>query len=286
MKKIGIVAHDAGAANHIVAWIKCGDINATEILLNLSGPASTIYEKTIGSYNNLPLDYVVENSELLISGTGWSSDVEHNSRFKASRNGIYSVAVIDHWTNYRERFIRGDTEVLPDEIWVTDKYALSYARSVFPRVTMRLKVNRFLMLQIDEIKNMEKASNTNNVLFLMEPIRSNWNDSSVPGEIQALDFFLDNFINLGIENNFQLKIRPHPSDFDGKYDEFINDNFCEVDAGSSLAEALAWADVVVGCQTYAMVVALHAGKKVVSSIPDGVPDCILPYQNILHLKNL
>ena len=70
----------------------------------------------------------LNDSELLISGTGWESNLEHNARKKASQANIYSVAVIDHWVNYKLRF--GDQQtILPNEI-VTDKYAFDLAKNI------------------------------------------------------------------------------------------------------------------------------------------------------------
>ena len=46
------------------------------------------------------------------------------------------------------------------------------------------------------------------------------------------------------------------------------------------------ADVVVGCETMAMVVALHVGKRVISCIPPRGGICKLPHSGIEHLQNL
>ena len=58
---------------------------------------------------------------------------------------------------------------------------------------------------------------------------------------------------------------------------------------NSLIENLVNADIVIGCETMAMVVALQANKKVISSIPPGGRKCMLPHDEIIHLcdiKNL
>ena len=53
--------------------------------------------------------------------------------------------------------------------------------------------------------------------------------------------------------------------------------------GRTLAEDFAWADTVVGCDTMAMVVALAAGRRVVSAIPAGGRPLSLPFAEIERL---
>ena len=46
------------------------------------------------------------------------------------------------------------------------------------------------------------------------------------------------------------------------------------------------ADIVIGRQTMALVVALKAGKKVFSCIPDNEKRCVIPYKGIVELRDL
>ena len=59
-----------------------------------------------------------------------------------------------------------------------------------------------------------------------------------------------------------------------------------LDNSLTLAEAIAWSNVVAGCQTYAMVLALAAGRKVICSIPPKVANCVLPQTEIVKLADL
>ena len=40
-------------------------------------------------------------------------------------------AFLDHWVNYQGRFVYKKRMVLPDEIWVVDKYAENLAQRQF-----------------------------------------------------------------------------------------------------------------------------------------------------------
>jgi len=289
---VAVVAHDAGAANHIFAWIRSGLIDNTCIKLCLDGPAAKAYEKIQFGFKNYALDDVLDNACLLISGTGWASTLEHESRILAAEQSIKSVAVIDHWCNYKERFLSKEIECLPDVIWVADEYALTIANSLFPNVDVVQKPNDFICEQVGTIKSLSRSHafpHIAKVLFVMEPIRQKWLGSSEPGELQSLNFLVNNLSSITSASNTELVIRPHPSDPQGKYDSrvasFDNVNI-SVNESASLAELIAWSDVVVGCQTYAMVVALSANKKVVTALPDNAPPCLLPHKEILHLREL
>ena len=81
-------------------------------------------------------------------------------------------------------------------------------------------------------------------------------------------------------------MRPHPADPPGKYQAFLGEfPMMPVTLSISvpLAGDIAAADLVVGCESMALVVALAAGRRVISCIPDGGKPCSLPHDNIEHL---
>ena len=54
----------------------------------------------------------------------------------------------------------------------------------------------------------------------------------------------------------------------------------------SLMHETVEADVVIGCESMAMVVGLLAGKRVISCIPPGGKPCQLHHSEIEHMHNL
>lgn len=289
---VAVVAHDAGAANHIFAWIRSGLIDIEYVKLCLSGPALSIYQKIQPDFKNNILDVALDESELLISGTGWASTLEHDSRVLASAKGLKVIAVLDHWSNYKERFVVNDQVLMPDAIWVVDEYASTMASDLFPNVDVVQQPNNFIAEQVEEINSFpefKKSLDDICILFVMEPIRCQWDDNNEAGELQALRFLVDNIKLVSGEANVKLIIRPHPSDPNGKY-VAVASSYCDIDIcideKSSLSKLIAWSDVVIGCQTYAMVVALSANKKVISALPYNAPQCLLPQKEIIHLREL
>lgn len=287
---IAIVAHDAGAANQIAAWF--GNSMTTTVYGSFGGPARDIFGWQCPWITAAHFSELVPQCRTLISGTGWSSAFEHEARKLAKQLGCHSIAVIDHWTNYRARFVRDGEEILPDEIWVTDEYAKELAELEFPDIQVIQLENSYLECLVGEVRehdHSKMAPCEENILYVLEPIRQAWRGSGVSGEFQAVEFFIANLNALRLDGIPSIRLRPHPSDVAGKYDQWIESQKglkISLDASSTLAESIAWADVVVGCHTYAMVVALAAGRRVISSVPPWAPPCVLPQAGILKLADL
>lgn len=285
---LAIVCHDAGAANHVVAWIRNGHLGGGCRIV-MEGPARKIWldngmdEAVLYATHN---DAIV-GAACLLSGTGWGSNLEHDARVLAKARKLPVIAVLDHWVNYAPRFERRGVRMLPDEIWVTDAYAYAIAKRVFPDVSVCLMENAYIGGLLQEIAAVAVDPHESSVLYLLEPARSDWGKPGSSGEFQALDYLMENISLLGAGDEPEIVLRPHPSDSPGRYDQWISAHPAfriRVDNASSLSCAIAHAQCVIGCQTYAMVVAQAAGKKVVSSLPPWGPPCSLPHSEILMLS--
>jgi hypothetical protein len=176
---------------------------------------------------------------------------------------------------------------------VTDSDALRLAQQQLPGVPVLQQPNRYLASLVEEVARQPAPpanAAPNRILYVLEPIRDAWGARPEPGEFSALDYFMQCLPRLGLAGPVELRLRPHPSDPPGKYDAWLARHQGGavaplLDTSPSLAAGLAWATLVAGCQTYAMVVALAAGRRVVSSVPPGVPPCVLPQDGILRLRD-
>ena len=122
---LAVAAHDAGAANLIIGWLrKRRDL---EVRPCLAGPAVDLWTAAFGKPQILPPAEALRGAAALLSGTSYASELEHQARALAKAQGIHSIGVIDHWVNYPNRFLRAGSRVLPEEIWVADKDALKNA---------------------------------------------------------------------------------------------------------------------------------------------------------------
>lgn len=299
---LAAVAHDAGAANLLFHFLR--DLAeekklATDGLrLCVGGPAAEIAARLFPGHRPLRLAEALDGARTLLSGTGWGSGVEHCARQAARKQGIFSIAVIDHWVNYAQRFAVDGVNVLPDEAWVFDEYALALAQECFPALRVTRQANAYLAEQLRQIGRFGAPAGKGNgvdVLYLLEPVRQRWDGPGAPcqpaepAEWQALDYFMEKLPMLTQGKTARIRLRPHPSEAAGKYDAWLSRQTgasVAIDPCASLAESLARAHWVVGVETYALTVAVAAGRRAASSLPPWAPALRLPQAEIIQMRNL
>ena len=278
---LAVVCHDAGACNVILPWLERAGLPMRPVM---KGPAAQLFAARFASTPTWPREHALDGAAMLLSGTGWASQLEHRARLLARQRGVFSAAVIDHWVNYEMRFERGGRVVWPDEFWVTDDDALALARHSFPGAVVRHFDNLYLQAEVAAIGPL--AARPAQLLYLLEPMRNDWG-RGVAGEFQALDHFMHERIAAGIAADVPIRLRPHPSDPPGKYDAWIarhRDADVALDGHASLSEAIGASACVVGCESFALVVALQAGRRVISSLPPWAPPCRLPHAGIEKMR--
>ncbi len=290
-KKIGVSCCDAGAANIIFKMLEV--LNIVDFVVCLDGPAIQICNKYFQEKINYSKSQFFANINFLLTGTSWSSNLENEVRKIAHRKGIQSVVALDHWTNYKNRFYYKNEYILPSEIWVFDEYAFKIAQGDFLNITVKLYKNFYMENEINIIKNFENKNKTKKfkIVYILEPIRKKWLDNeTVSGEFQALDYFIKNMSALEINFDSHLILRLHPSENKAKYTRWLNKTCFSkkelVNSTTPIEKQLSDADIVLGCESNLLVIALFAGKKVVSTLPPWAPECILPHKGLLKLKNM
>ncbi|MEL6529458.1 MAG: hypothetical protein AAFQ27_05815 [Pseudomonadota bacterium] len=277
-----MAVHDAGAANMIAPWVEAANAPPERVIAQ--GPAKAIWHARFGDTMAISEDpEALDGIATLLSGTGWASDLEHRARIAASSAGILSVAVIDHWVNYAMRFERGGVVQHPDTIWVGDDDAAAVARAEFPHVAVEQHPNLYLA---EQASGAGPVPDDGDVLFLLEPARSDWGKGQ-PGEFQALDYLMERRDAAGLPEGTTIRVRPHPSDPPGKFDQWIARNPDTVlDTSPDMGSALAGAHWVVGMNSAGLVIALEAGRTVISALPPHAPPCVLPHAAITRLCEL
>jgi hypothetical protein len=290
---LAIVAHDAGGAEILSSYVRR---HALSPLYVLDGPARKVFERKLGPIASITLDEALDRAESLLCSTSWQSDLEFDAIKESKKRGKPSAAFLDHWVNYRERFARGAELALPDQIWVGDPVALKMARETFPGHSLFMEENPYFLDIKEEIAALgwsETHDDGLSVLYVCEPIKGHaklrYGDERHWGYVEedALRYFLNHLPALG-RNVREIRIRPHPSEQQGKY-AWASDEFSlPIAQGGdrTLLAEIAASDVVVGCESMAMVIGLLAGKRVISSIPPGGRKCVLPQNEIQRLENL
>jgi hypothetical protein len=287
---LAVVCYDAGATNLVFAWLRTmadAGADACQWRLSLEGPALRLWQQSPIAGANLCSDFdaALGGARTLISGTGWATRFEHEARCLAANHGLRSIAVIDHWVNYRARFERDGQLRLPDEVWVADEFALREAQRALPEVPARQLPNLYLA---ECAAGVAPLTTQSELLYVLEPVRADWAGVQ-GGEFAALDFFACNFAHIDAGQALSVRLRPHPSDAPGKYDAWIashSELAATLDDSPTLAAAIGRASVVCGAETFAMVVALAAGRRVLSTLPPQGHRCRLPQTDIVHLRDL
>lgn len=285
---VAIVAHDAGGAEVLSSYVARHRIPCNFVL---AGPAPKIFEQKLGPVPLTPLQDAIQICNSLLCGTSWKSELEWQAIAAAQAAGKPAIAFLDHWVNYRKRFLRSEVEHLPDRIWVGDEAAEKLARINFPESLVQRVPNPYFEDIRDELVELELATgpidrSVLRVLFVCSPVRD---QASVLGytEIEALRYFYSNRSVLG-KPVVSLVIRPHPSEEPGKYSP-IAAEFGEwvcLGGDKPLLQEILESDVVIGCGSMAMVIALVAGRRVISAIPPGGRPSSLPQPEIESLQQL
>lgn len=291
---IAVISHDAGGAEIVSSYVRQTGLDCRYVL---EGPARKIFERKLGPIQPLPLEVAIRQSGSILCGTSWQSDIEINAIKLARSLGKRSIAFLDHWVNYRDRFIRLDETFLPDEIWVGDVMAEAMAKEIFPHLPVTVLDNPYVQdirQELAAIKTHRVSSQDSiSLLYVCEPVSEHallrYGNAHFWGyvEEEALRYFLSNTSALGkpIE---RILIRPHPSERAEKYSWAQHEFELPIEVGGvrTLLEEIVDSDVVLGCESMAMVIGLLADKRVVSCIPPGGRACVLPHTEIISLQNM
>lgn len=296
---IAVVSHDAGSSEILCALIReYRDLYLWHIFAIAQSPMGRLCERY-----NLPFIPIEDpqqqlqsiNPDILFFGTGWQEKVERPYVRFCKEHTIPTVAFLDHWSNYRERFgfpDEGWEENLGDFTAVTDQKALFLAESFALPNPVGL-INFYLRDTIAQARQKEMHPN-NNLLFLSEPTDAvalrTYGDKNYWGFTQysALEDILKNFEQFGCAG---LTIRLHPSDNGNGYKKIlksyphirvqINDAaVCE------LTDQLLCAKMVIGFDTMALYIAALLERPVLSYLPSKNRDFLLPLPKERQVRSL
>ncbi len=217
----------------------------------LDGPAEEVFQRRFG---DVPIVQSIGEVDLVLCGSSIQSAWELVAWNIAQLDGYRTAVYLEHWKNYAERFIHNDDDIaLPDEIWVTDRFAAALAERELPGANIVIKGNPYA----DEVAAAVRGLGTHpgtleRILYVAEPRRA----APTTEILRALS-----------SRPCTYRARPHPQDSP---------------AVRTLAEDLAWADTVVGYDSMALAVALRCRRRVVSLLPPG-EELHIPWTGIERL---
>lgn len=259
-RNIGVVANDAGGAEQISWLLKQLPQRS---LVRLEGPAKRIFENSKVQVAEVAEINDLMSCDLLITGSGWMSQLETKAISEARSRGLPCITILDHWVNFLSRF--GDNEeCYPQIIAVTNTLALQIANEVFPDSIVYLLPDFQLMDYREKIES--TLTTPDSVVLLLEPI-SNL-DSRFAVSNKRIQELLESAGALQRKKCLgRLIVRLHPSQVEDKEIlKMLQDqesNF-EVSTKLSLIGDLERAGAVLGLNSYALYIAAMCGIETYS----------------------
>jgi hypothetical protein len=296
---IAVVSHDAGSSELLCTFIRKHYPLASWYIYALpESPMATICKRHGLLFN--PIENASEQLEathpdILLFGTGWQEKCERPYVRYCKEHGIPTVAFLDHWTNYRERF------GYPNKLWeenlgdftaVSDEKAYSLALSF--NLPHPLKLPNYYLKALLEEAQKRTIVPSNTLLFLSEPTdavaQQTYGNPLHWGFTQytALQDILEHFEQFECEN---LTIRLHPSEISSQYTSLLGQYPqipIQIHSAHSvdLTDELLSAKMIIGFDTMALYIAAHLAKPVISYLPSKNRDFYLPLPQTHQLNSL
>lgn len=277
-------SHDAGGAELLSSFIVANSLSGKFLV---SGPATKVFRsKNLISETN-QIAFLQADASIILSSTG-TTDFEYSNMLAGMKNGAKVIALLDHWVNYTERFERQNKNIQPDLILVVDEYASKIAEREFPRIEIVLIDNNFLEGIKKEYRELEVNHIEYDYVFLCESRHPNTSmeQRSDLNNLTELVYFFDMLRSIG-KNEARILLRPHPSNLVIDYTEYVPKNFpsVKISAEENLLKTLKASQIVVGCNSMALVIALTVGKRVYSAFKNP-HSILLPFAGIRPLSEI
>jgi len=284
-KRIGVVINDAGAANQIISLLIAN--NVKNLRVYAAGPGEKLWLAAFNSDAALSsMNDVLDWAEILLTGTGWATQIEKQALYKAINRGMPCVAYLDHWSNYVERLTYQNEVLKPSSIWVADPQAKALAEAAFSDVYVEQVPNYYLENEVKKISKVPERSET--ALYICEPVRAN---GRVSVRLTKAPMMLAiSKIQLGYLGPIsKLIVRPHPSQ-DIKDFDFLKElklNFkVSISQDTSLHDEIGMSLNVIGYHSFALVIAHHSGRKIFCSAPLNTAPSIIPNIEFKYLRDM
>ena len=249
--KIAVCAHDAGGANLILSWAKRAHRHV-DIQQWVKGPAKKIFNDTFKTFEGW------SGVNYLVSGTGWQTDFERHAIQEAKCAGVMTVAYLDHWVNYEERFKDKGNFTLPDQLWCADSQANDIVR--FSEMLGSLPRKTIGNYYWRDVYSCMPSRQPDSILIIHEPIRDKNVDQTLLVK-QCVDALAS------YPENSKVVFRVHPSGLDSFGQKLIdalrNKYRCELST-QSLPADISSAILVIGYVSIVLAMVANMGKPAVS----------------------
>lgn len=281
---------------------------------NLLSDFRIISDRRYNFYEDFKLEVLTykENEELLLksfkpdfvfTGTSYTSKIELKFIKQALSQNIFTIAFIDHWTNFRSRFVWNEEIIYPDEIWVIDEEAKKLAlEEGLDAKIIQVKGNpyyNFLRNWKPDIQretfleNLGFSKYTRYILYVPEPLsqvggieKFGFDEFEVLEQIiseLSEEYFLDS------KNFLLIKLHPNQNKdiFIQRLRQISSSLQIQILEDANINLLMLYADEVVGLFSNALIEGKLIGAKVIRLLPERCKVELLPIESDIKIvKNL
>jgi hypothetical protein len=298
------VSYDIGGAEITCSYCKVNFLDEEAIYI-CDGPAAmyfkhqklntVVIEKSDCFRSNLKAFIRNNNISEAYCSTGVTTyELDAIKELKA--NNVKTNALIEHWTNYRERFgypYEDWKNNLPEKIHFFDDVAIETAKALgFPEDKIIRENNPSHVLirkEYEKLSNRRPDSHRFRILYLSDLLQdaAERRDDQNGFGFNEVTVFQDirEQVNKLRETRIDLVIRTHPIERKNKYDEFLSLNNSISDL-ADLVEDLAISDMVIGTCTNALVSSAILGKPSYSYVPFNSLSLLSLGMDIRHVEGI
>lgn len=284
-----LVAHDAGAAAHMRAWVSRAYESQTSAVAPrlpsafLVGPASRIFNPS-SVESMASISSALDCASWVLVGSSADSQVERQALKVAARVGIPSLAVLDHWTRFAGRFAGLTKEELPQHVVVTDEFARRAAVAELPWANVVAWPNDQLteFREREQIASLQTPAAQRSVLWINEPVRVRSRLVPDPLRERTIADVIWSALRTAMNEYHvgRIVVRAHPTQKILESSDVPDDLRAVTEPRSSyvtqLASDVAQAAACLGLSSYALYLARQSGKPAHSFASVLGLSCALP----------
>ena len=294
---ICFISHDQGGSEYLYEYIQKYKIKKK--IFCLKGPAYKFFKTKIKNFKNFKINELKKfKIKKIITSTSFINYHHIKGINLAKDKKIPSYSIIDDWNGYRKRFTYNKKIFLPNFIIVYNKRAFELAKSSFPNQKIILLEDLFSKNIIKKLniekkkKRLLKNSKFTKILYLSDPIELNSSSKKkmkLYNEKNVINYVCKNIHK--IAENYIITARMHPKYIKNKFKikkYFAMNNFkIKFSNIKNLITDILDHDIILGCETQALIPAHYSKKKVFSVIPNYVKkENKLKHLKIKELRNI
>ncbi|MDD5157858.1 hypothetical protein [Sulfurimonas sp.] len=294
MVKIALFFNDGGPSNNLISIIKRYEEDYEWHLFAFKeSPAWLVFEKAnlgvcikeLDKDSDIKQELLFLKPAVVLVGTSWQNRTHLEFIKVAKTLHIPSVAMLEHWVNYRERFGYPDKNYrknISDFITVNDIYGYEMADDLgFANI---IKLRFYNLLDDIEIFENTQIKEQNSLLFISEPTKkvalNSYGNENYWGfdEFEVYEEICENMELFGTN---ELNIRLHPSDEIGKYD-YLTSRYKNIKIEienpyeTALISSLCKNKIIIGIDGFVLFEAMLLGKLSLSLMPPSKRECVVP----------